>query len=1307
MLKVGFGQQNVQDRVGTGPARLTAESLLRHDAFLGNATSEVITQPDDDDGLTLGQTHKTFDTFVSVWSQCSNVSFGKLLPRFNPANAKHKEMLAILSAIGEVIKAEGGQEDSSTEYFGAMLTSLDSSDTEEGLSATLTLLSMVIKTVPEEVLRAKFSVSSKLLLELLSRHGQSGDASVVRALLGCLSILLRVQDRLTWASQSTLHIWDSLMSFVTDPRPKVRKAAHHSVCSVLSTANTADTEAAFHPAAAHTAKFLVDLIEANAGGSDLKAVLHTLLLLKEVLGKFPRGQVKTACETILRVMTLGNAYTVSCGFQALHGLFACRPAAKCLPGDLNAQLITALYDYQPSIDDAQAFVAWLTVQQEAHINLGLQSPTMCLAHLPKMFATATRCWASDRPAVVIAATTALKAVFNEAVKPNIEQFDGNKECAAQIKAIFATIEDGLKYQYREAWAQVLHLLATFFDVTGSRYHALTGTCLASLAKLRGSVNFSLTNELDYVVGKAIRKIGPQLVLEYIPLQITGEEESYDFPRSWLLPVLRENIQNTQLSYFKSYFLPLSIKCKQRAADLNKNGDKIGHKMYEVIVTQIWSLLPGFCNNPSDLKESFKGQDGLAKTLGTHLQDRKELRIYILASIRQLILKNLNNEENKKELSRFAKNYLAILFNIYTTQPVGAEETGQRLSVLETIKLYFQLADPVLVHGMFDKTLEIYRAADDDFLKEACNDLLRALLPYQDMSRLEQMYEMSASQLRSTDHKQQKKAYKMLEEICGSSNSACRQFLSTNLTRVQQVLLQSLSKASPPSQASRLKCLIHIVRNLSDDSSDFVYKIVPEAILCIRATNEKARLGSYTLLVVICEALQRWRKEEPIGNIVKDYMQVMLAGLAGGPTQVHCTLLAITRIFFEFHDIFPEELTELLVDNVCLLVTSQSREVVGSSLSFLRVFVTSYPVLNSAQFCEKIVRGVVKMSDDCKRHYRLKTRYLFDRLVRKFGHDVVQSLVPKDDVMTHKRLKNIRKIQARKKRLDEEKVQEDSDNEDDAEFKVRMKPKTMEEILALSGSDKEDNVDGDDDDDMDVDGAKSKKTVRKKKKQSQSFITEGDTNESIVDFLDASAAQKVSSTRPRSANEVASMKEENNRKGKLGGFEIGEDGRLIIKDDDDDSDEEHRHSKPAGYLLEDSDDENGGNAENTFQNLVSTVALARKRKYGGSVASSKRSGVSEPAMKYQAGGSGIHRQVKKKPQQHGSEYKAAKAKGDVKRKGMPDPYAYVPLQKSAMNRRKRAKFEGQYKGLVKAAERGSQKGKNSKAKLVHKMKGMKV
>jgi ribosomal RNA-processing protein 12 len=55
--------------------------------------------------------------------------------------------------------------------------------------------------------------------------------------------------------------------------------------------------------------------------------------------------------------------------QSLYGLFVSQPPSLSLPPQLNAQLITALFDYQPAPNDAQPTLAWLAVMQEAYINL--------------------------------------------------------------------------------------------------------------------------------------------------------------------------------------------------------------------------------------------------------------------------------------------------------------------------------------------------------------------------------------------------------------------------------------------------------------------------------------------------------------------------------------------------------------------------------------------------------------------------------------------------------------------------------------------------------------------------------------------------------------------------------------------------------------------------------------------------------------------------------------------------------------------------------------------------------------------------
>merc|ERR1712080_140213 len=101
----------------------------------------------------------------------------------------------------------------------------------------------------------------------------------------------------------------------------------------------------------------------------------------------------------------------------------------------------------------------------------------------------------------------------------------------------------------------------------------------------------------------------------------------------------------------------------------------------------------------------------------------------------------------------------------------------------------------------------------------------------------------------------------------------------------------------------------------------------------------------------------------------------------------------------------------------------------------------------------IVGSLVKIPETCQRHFRLKSRYLLDRLTRKFGFDFISAMIPKDDLVMQKRLANIRKVQAKRRKAEEEGRDQgglDSDeDEDEQSFRVKTKTKNIDDILADS------------------------------------------------------------------------------------------------------------------------------------------------------------------------------------------------------------------------------------------------------------------
>lgn len=128
-------------------------------------------------------------------------------------------------------------------------------------------------------------------------------------------------------------------------------------------------------------------------------------------------------------------------------------------------------------------------------------------------------------------------------------------------------------------------------------------------------------------------------------------------------------------------------------------------------------------------------------------------------------------------------------------------------------------------------------------------------------------------------------------------------------------------------------------------------------------------------------------------------------------------------------------------------------------------------------------------------------------------------------------------------------------------------------------------------------------------------------------------------------------------------------------------------------------------------MAEAKVATRKRKATSSLSvASAKTGTSS---KYVAGGKGIHRPMgaaslrsgvsrassKATTANFGSEYRSKKAQGDIKKHGAADPYAYIPLSRSSLNKRKSAKNGGQFKSIVAGARKGASAGARNKKRKV--------
>uniref|UniRef100_A0A8C2FKD9 Ribosomal RNA processing 12 homolog n=1 Tax=Cyprinus carpio TaxID=7962 RepID=A0A8C2FKD9_CYPCA len=1023
-------------------------------------------------------TEKTSGTFLSGLSDCSNLTFRKVQRYWESNSAAHKEICAVLAAVTEVIRSQGGME-TETEYFAALMTTLEAVDSSESLAAVAYLLNLVMKRLPAAVLKKKFSDTAKAFMDVMTNQVNSDYSSCLRWIISCLATLLRKQDLSVWSYPSTLQLYHGLLSFTVHSKPKVRKAAQQGVCSVLRYSDFvfSDNAPVYHPAAAATAKFCCKELEQSGGSKEDTTTLHVIGLLKDLLSAFPLSSVKSCCETLLRLMTLSHVLVTANAMQAFHKLFSSKPSPASMSAELNAQIITALYDYVPSENDLQPLLAWLAVMEKAHVHLSSLQSSLSISHLPRLFSVTMSCLLSPHTQVVSTATQTLKTLLNECVAPHMAEISpvlpstsaGNGAC---ILKMFRIVEEGLSYRFHASWPFVLQILGCFYRAAGRQAHPIMIKSLQSLGDLRATPQFPFSGELDLAVGGAVESMGPEVVLKAVPLLITGTDDDLEFPRSWLIPVIRDHVKNTQLAYFTSYFFPLANNLKQTGDELEQSGQKLMAKVYQTLQMQIWTMLPGFCTKPTDLLASFKG---IARSLGMALNDRPDLRLCICQALRTLI----NKKEEKAELKRFSKNFLPILFNVYNQQPKPGEMVSARMAVLDTIRVYLMLC--------------------------LTFSLLKPFV---------------ASKVASI----QKKAYRVIEEICGGESASCKAFVLQNLEELKTMLIDSLTTAASSSKRPRLKCLIHIVKQLNEEHRGFITALLPEVILCTKEMSIGARKNAYSLLVEIGNAFVRF-------YAINEYLGHVYIGLTGSVTMITCAVLALTRLVFHYKGKNVSSL-ELLLQNVCLLLSSRTRDIVKASLGFLKVLLFSLDVkvlakrmFSSSYLNIQKVSGIINMND-MRRHFRSKLKSIYTKMIRKFGVELVKSMLPADQ---HKVLVNIRKTEARNKRRKlVSKTEEDgSDTEDET---PKVKGESIEDILAETDSDSDEDE-------------KPRKGQKKPVRKGQAWLKEGISDEPL-NFLDPKAAQRVLATNP---NLKKASKAEH-------GFKVTSDGRLIIKEEDDEDDD---------------------------------------------------------------------------------------------------------------------------------------------------------
>ncbi|KAH8336109.1 hypothetical protein KR074_003291 [Drosophila pseudoananassae] len=1333
--KSRFFQPNLNLAAAT-PTGLTMEAVHKHEQRQAyNAETTTVNDVagslkdftlEDDDGMsgmsgtapTGTGTFKTFKTFASNYSSCSNMSFKKLLTGFRASSDLHKEMLAILSALTEIIRENGGGE-TSTEYFLLLMEQIEAATEERDILAGVALLSMGIKSVPAPVLRKRFAQTAATLQTLLQRFIDSSNQSVIRYLVGCMSVLLRAQDYATWTYSSTFQYFDALLAFSIHSKPKIRKAAQHAVVSIIHGScfmlpppktDEADEDeqpqepkVKHHPASNRVTKFCLAQFKPEVLANSQTTVLHTLALLKDTLSGFKTEDIRSVCEHLLSIMTAANVLVRTNCFQALHALFLTK--SPNLNASLCAKLLAAIHEYRPDRSDVRQTLAWITVLKEGHLHLANLQLDLCMQALPRLVDVCTTdLWLSDRTELVVGVSNCLKELLQDCVARACATPQDAQRNRQNVAKIIASVHKVLNAPFGEVSKYVILIFSIVFEACGKEFGKELTPSLLTIAKRYDSQSAHRL-QIEHTIISAIKALGPELVLTAIPL--ADGKGGMQLERSWLLPLLREGANGASLQFFKERIVPLAMDCQQKWKQFADSKNTSSAHIYELLCCQLWGLFPGFCRRPRD--PDYLRQ--LAPTLGAALERNPEFRPPIYDGLMEL-LDDSQSEECHLAIGQYAKNFLPRLFNLYTQKPSGTYEADQRARVLDVIRLYIlrapaevqaqlfetaqgQLADSALASFEYDALFDINAAI---VRVQNC----RAIQAYADKFMVPILKNESKSKLVAKDEqklkKQQRKTYELLRELMTSEQPSCQKFTRKNGISLQQLLLEAFTTSCSVCQAARLYCLKSLLEGRSNltYNDQLVMKTIPEAVLNYKEFSTRKEQVAEQLIKFIAQLYQDAGK-------INDFVDILTAGFTGDESLITNTILAFRAVLQQQGQHLTVATLEFVLQQVSVFLVQKSRNQSEAAVAFLITFIKVMPIPLVANHLETIMRSLSAMTKDTKRYCRIQIGYFLKKLCKRFTTEELARFVPGDDEVTHRRLKKIRKQMRRDTRKKQnEEAQADSSDEE-LVGGLQQKSYTIDDILADSDSDLPEDMDAEDESGA-ASAAAGKK--RNKAKQKSTYIRE-DPDE-IVDLADLKSIGNVltSGSAQSAGATVKSLK----AKPQLpnGGFKTADDGRLIISDkalrgqggdasdsesdssmDEDDKDDKEPRAKRG--MEEDSSDE---------EEVQKQQSAAGKRKRKATDAMSTKSGKTSASSRYTSGGKGIHRQLggaaggasdamsvksgKSTSRPAGSEYGSKKAKGDMKKRGQLDPYAYIPLSRNNLNKRKRSMNSRKFKSVLRGA-----------------------
>ena len=513
-----------------------------------------------------------------------------------------------LQAVTEVVRAQldSKVEPTSTHFFGALMSGLDSSDSSDHWPDLLKLLGLLlaapsttqsepISLVPAPVLRSRYTQAMQVFASVLQRGSSLGPA-VLKPLILCIGAVLSTQEAGNefWSIPANKRALMTLTELLVDERPKVRRAANDAVRRVLyqqraqGGAGASRIVAEFCEQVIHTATQDDNGVSKSISTKNETMALQLISFLRLCSSLFTG---KTTKKLLLRISDLvlkRAAYSTARGCstlatKAIHH-FICDTEVSMHPNTIIEILGRFLEPWssktEPSLICAVANLIADGVSRLSKMPSGdcddATRRDLAINALPRISTTLVGLFHSKAQNVHGIVADAFARIIVNCVDERlvietnqaIQSPSSSQRIALPLENVVSSLNSLLQPRYTHAWKSILPLLAGLFRHLASTSDPVTGPILTTVSTLldRGEegnngqlgqhvASGPIRDLLEDVTGAAIEAMGAASFLRHVPIGNPSATSSQDIDESmacldrrlWVLPVLKRHVRRTRCS----------------------------------------------------------------------------------------------------------------------------------------------------------------------------------------------------------------------------------------------------------------------------------------------------------------------------------------------------------------------------------------------------------------------------------------------------------------------------------------------------------------------------------------------------------------------------------------------------------------------------------------------------------------------------------------------------------------------------------------------------------------------------------------